>query len=61
MEIVPFKMEPSEECLDSAVVWICSNFYKLRPETKNSYETQPESDKSNVGNAAVWQHKPRRP
>lgn len=53
MEIVPFKMEPSEECLDSAVVWICSNFYKLRPETKNSYETQPESDKSNVGNAAV--------
>lgn len=53
MEIVPFKMEPSEEWFDSAVVWICSNFYGLRLETKNECEIQPESDKSDVGNAAV--------
>lgn len=56
MEIVPFMVEPSEECFDSAVVWIYSNFYGLRPETKNEYEIQPESDKSKV-----WQHKPKRP
>lgn len=30
MDIVPFKMEPTEECFDSAVVWICSNFYERR-------------------------------
>lgn len=50
MEIIPFKMESTEECFNFAELWICSNFYKLRPETKMTMKFNQSRMKSKVGN-----------